>query len=119
MILTGSHKTIPTVYISAANLRPAYCLKHFIFIPSFLKTAMHNSRLKQTCFKCGAWWLIDRVNTCQPDGRGFESCSSRHVRTLGKSFTPSCLWCFGEKLRHSIRAVTEVPLSSSGLEEVL
>ena len=27
----------------------------------------------------------------QPEGRGFDSRSSRHVGTLGKSFTYSCL----------------------------
>ena len=39
--------------------------------------------------------------------------------TLGKSFTHSCLWRFGTKFRHSIRAVSGAPLSSSGLEEAL
>jgi len=58
-----------------------------------------------------------RLNVC-----GFNSRSSRHVGTLGKSFNHSCLWRFGMKLWHSIRAVTAVsgaPPSSSGLEEVL
>ena len=31
----------------------------------------------------------------------------------------SCLWRFVVKLRHSIRAVSGAPLSSSGLEEAL
>jgi len=35
----------------------------------------------------------------------FDSRSIRHVGTLGKSFTHSCLWRFGVKLRHSIRVV--------------
>ena len=39
--------------------------------------------------------------------------------TLVKSFTRSCLWRFGVKLRHSIRAVSGAPLSSSELEEAL
>src|SRR6218665_450764 len=43
----------------------------------------------------------------------------RHVGTLDKSFTRSCLWSFGVKLRHSIRAESRAPLSSSELEEVL
>src|SRR6218665_1239756 len=71
---------------------------------------------------CGARWLIGRFDAFRPKGRGFESRSSRHVKTLGKSFTRSCLWCFGVILRHSIHAVLallEAPLSSSGLEEVL
>src|SRR6218665_3398945 len=29
------------------------------------------------------------------EGRRFESRSSRHVGTLGKSFTHSCMWRFG------------------------
>ena len=33
---------------------------------------------------------------------------------LGKSFTRSCLWRFGVKLRHSIRAMLGAPVSSSG-----
>src|SRR6218665_1598914 len=56
----------------------------------------------------------------QPEGRGFDSRFSRQVGgTLGKSLTHSCLWLFGVKLRHSIRAVSGAPLSSSGLEEAL
>src|SRR6218665_2438461 len=49
-------------------------------------------------------------------GRWFESCSSRHVGILGKSFTHS-LWHFGAKLPHSIGAVSGAPLSRSGLEK--
>jgi len=45
--------------------------------------------------------------------------SNRHVGTLRKSVTRSCLWRSGVKLRHSIRAVSGAPLSSSGLEEML
>jgi len=45
--------------------------------------------------------------------------SSRHVGTLGKSLTHSCLWRFGVKLRRSIHAVSGALLSRSGLEEVL
>jgi len=59
------------------------------------------------------------VNTCRLEGCGFKSHSSHHVGTLSKSFTRSCLWRFGVKLRHSIRAVSGVPLSNSGLEEAL
>ena len=58
----------------------------------------------------GVWWLIGRFVAFHPKGRGFESRSSRHIGTLGKSFTLSCLWRFGVKLRHSIRARLEVPL---------
>ena len=66
-----------------------------------------------------AWWLIDRLDAYRPKGRGFESCSSRHVRTLAKSFARSCLWRFSVKLRHCIRAVSGAPLSIRGLEEAL
>src|SRR6218665_2983422 len=55
----------------------------------------------------------------RPEGHGFDSRSSRHVGTLGKSFTHSCLRCFGVNFRHSIRAVSGAPLSSSGLESAL
>ena len=36
----------------------------------------------------------------------FGSFSIRHVGILGKSLTRNCLWRFGLKLRHSIRAVS-------------
>jgi len=65
------------------------------------------------------WRLIGRFGTFRPKGHGFESHSSRHVGTLGKSFTRSCLWCFDAKLQHSIRAVLGAPLSRSWLEEAL
>ena len=54
----------------------------------------------------GTWWLIGRVDSFQPEGRGFDSRSSRHVGTLGKSLT-SWPWRFSLKLWHSIRAVWE------------
>ena len=42
--------------------------------------------------KCrGAWFLIGRIDAYRPKGREFDSRSSRHVGTLGKSFTYSCL----------------------------
>ena len=62
---------------------------------------------------------VGRFVAFRPKVHGFESRSSRHVGTLGKSSTCSCLWRFGMKLRHSIRAVLGAPLSSSGLEEAL
>ena len=68
---------------------------------------------------CGAWWLIGRLVAFRPKSLGFVSHSRRHVGTLDKSFTRICLWRLGVKLRHSIRAVSRVPLSSSGLEEAL
>src|SRR6218665_1938841 len=70
-------------------------------------------------FNCGVWWLIGRFVAFNPKGRRFESHSSCHVGTLGKSFTRSCLQLFSVKLQHSIHAVSGAPLSSSGLEEAL
>jgi len=55
----------------------------------------------------------------RPEGRVFESHSSRHVGNFGKFLTRSCLWRFGVKLRHSIRAVSGALLSISGTEEAL
>jgi len=43
---------------------------------------------------CGAWWLRGAqvgFGAFRPEGRGFKSHSSRHLRILGKSFTRSCL----------------------------
>ena len=40
---------------------------------------------------CGTWWRLGWVDSFQPEGRGFDSRSSRQVGTLGKSFTCSCL----------------------------
>jgi len=40
---------------------------------------------------CGAWWLSCRFGALRPEGHRFESHSSRHIGTLGKSFTHSCL----------------------------
>ena len=60
---------------------------------------------------CRAWWLIVRFDAFRPKGFEFESRSNRHVG----SFSCSCLWRFGVKLRHSIRAVSGAPLSSTVL----
>ena len=42
-------------------------------------------------FNLSAWWLSGKFGALRPEGRNFESHSSRHVGTLGKSFTRSCL----------------------------
>src|SRR6218665_147597 len=70
-------------------------------------------------YPVGAWWRFGRVDAFRPNGHGFDFHSSCHVGTLGKSFTHSCLWRFGVKFRHSIRAVSGALLSSRGLEEAL
>ena len=41
----------------------------------------------------GAWWLIGKFGALRLEGRRLHS--SRHVGTLGKSFTYSCIYCFG------------------------
>ena len=79
--------------------------------------------------KCRPTVFIHKYNSCtvgrddalhvRPKGYGFNSRSSRHVGTLGKSFTRSYLWRFAMKFRHSVCAVSGTPLSSSGLEETL
>ena len=61
----------------------------------------------------GHWWRIGRVDALHPKSHGFDSRSSRHVGTLGKSFTQSCLWQFGMKFQHSIRAVSGAPLNTA------
>jgi len=38
------------------------------------------------------WWLSGGFSALRSDGRRFECRSSRYVRTLGKSFTRSCLY---------------------------
>src|SRR6218665_1616411 len=44
---------------------------------------------------CEAWWLGGKFGVFRPEGFRFESHSSRHEGTLGKSFTHSCLKRFG------------------------
>jgi len=40
---------------------------------------------------CGTWWRFGWDDDFQLEGREFDSRSSHHVGTLGKSFTYSCL----------------------------
>src|SRR6218665_731342 len=40
---------------------------------------------------CETWWRIGRAEAFRQKGRGFESRSSHHVGTLGKSFDHSQL----------------------------
>ena len=47
----------------------------------------------------GHVWRIGRVDAFLPKGHGFDSRSSRHAGTLGKSFTHNCLFRFGVKFR--------------------
>src|SRR6218665_1998027 len=62
-----------------------YAIKR-IYIHTHTHTAgLHGDSGEQV--SCGTWWLTDRFDAFRPKGRGFESRSSRHVGTLGKSFT--------------------------------
>src|SRR6218665_601461 len=80
--------------INICNIRPhRWTLR--MAISSFLQDLCYWLGLY---IHCGAWWLIGRVDACQPEGHGIEWRSSHHVETLGKSFTRNCLWRFGVKL---------------------
>ena len=77
-----------TLYISL-NFIPPTTVIVSIGLHHELWLAMYNLNY------CGAWWPIGRVNAFCQKGHEFDSRSSRHVGTLGKSFTHSGLWCFG------------------------
>src|SRR6218665_1670935 len=93
----------------------ALFLKHYnrpiLYLSYF--TLIYISILPFPCSSlCWTWWRIGRVGVFHPKSHGFYSHSSRHVGT-------SCLWRFGVKFWHSIRAVSGAPLISRGLEEAL
>src|SRR6218665_39270 len=121
--LSGSLFLTPSVYLlhtledHFVRLR-LYCVRPGTSLMSLSAAALNKCENTITII-CGTWWLIGTFVAFRPKGRGFESRSSLHVRSLGKSFTRSCLWRFGMELRHSIRAVSGAPLSGSALEEVL
>src|SRR6218665_887058 len=105
--------TKPSVYFSNNNNNPK------LVYGKRQHRGSHKVSLNTGIPVCGEWWLIGRVDAYFSKGREFDSRSSRHVGTLGKSFARSCRRCFGVKLRHSIRAMFGAPLDSSGLEEAL
>ena len=88
-------------------------------LPSFSLKLLYRRLRQSRNRKIIGVWRIGRVEAFCPKSHGFDSSSSRHVGSMGKSFTHSYLWRFGVKLRHSIRALSVAPLSSSGLEEAL
>ena len=45
-------------------------------------------------FRLVVWWFSGKFSALRPHGRRFEPHSSRHVGTLGKSLTRSCLYNF-------------------------
>ena len=52
---------------------------------------VNNIALQRLGGEWWAWWLSGKFGAFYPEVRRFESHSSRHVATLGKSFTNSCL----------------------------
>src|SRR6218665_352557 len=67
----------------------------------YQQTVALTTVLLESTLNCGAWWLIGRFGAFHLRGCRFESRSSHHVGTLGKSFTSSCLWCFCMKLHET------------------
>jgi len=63
--------------------------KHNWFIKSV--PCLYDCFVGSLCFFCEAWWCIGWFDAFRPKGRRFESSSSRHVGTLGMSFTHSCM----------------------------
>ena len=94
-------------------------ISHLRNLRAYIYIYMRHQCATMSSTYVGTWWRIGWVDSFQPEGRGFDSRSRRHVGTLGKSLTHSCLWRFGVKLRHSIRAVSGALLSRSELEEKL
>ena len=73
-----------------------YLILTTITIQMMISLCMHVCAHSHICILithagCGAWWLSGRFGALRPDGRRFESHSSHHVGTLGKSFTYSCM----------------------------
>ena len=118
-IITAPHKMLSTS--NSCTRKTTRCILLIsLYFKSFDKLSGYDYEYICTYMvHCGAWWLIGKFDAFRPKRRGFESRSSRHVEILGKSFTYSCLWRFGMKLRYSIRAVSGAPLSNRGLEEAL
>src|SRR6218665_686405 len=85
-----------------------------------------SSSLAQLPVTHASVWRIDRADAFGPKHgvkkfytvvRRVMSSTSARRGTLGKSFTMQLPVRFCLKFRHSIRAVSGAPLSSSGLEE--
>src|SRR6218665_65238 len=76
------------IYIQWWKLK-AYC---FPKVALLAKAALGLSALSDPCERLGAWSLSFKFGAFHPHGHRFEPHSSRHVGTLGKSFTRSCLY---------------------------
>ena len=81
-------------------------LCYVMLLYNYLYIASHMRLFRGALKLVGRVWRIGRVDALRPKGHGYDFRSSRHVGTLGKSLTHSCLWRFGVKFRHSIQAVS-------------
>src|SRR6218665_2957101 len=110
-----SKENIPHCWVVVLASRPKVHLinnSELITNPSHISINISRSIALDIIYEqvyVGRGWCIGRVDTFCPKGYGFDSRSSRHVGTLGKSFSHSCLWRFGVKFRHSFRAVSGAP----------
>src|SRR6218665_3231944 len=74
-------------------------MKHIILLDLYFSGSSVGHNLIQSNAEGGTWWLSgklsDKFGAFRSEGRRFESHSNRHVWTLGKYFTRSCLLSFG------------------------
>src|SRR6218665_1563720 len=66
----------------------------FLLFVDLLECLLTKFSVLVVVIHCGTWWLRGRFGALHPVGRRFEYPSSRHVGTLGKFFTRSCLLRF-------------------------
>ena len=74
-------RVVPIVYV-VSGLLSAMVLH--------LPIVIDRSKVNRT--RSGTWWLSGMFVALFPEGRRFESHSSRHVGILDKSFSRSCLY---------------------------
>ena len=120
-ILRALSNNVCMFLVSAFLLCDCLSVSQSILFMLFMLYYVRLSVCLSVCIQCsvGRGWRIGRVDAFRPKGHGFDFRSSRHTGTLDKSLTHNCLWRFGVKFRHSIRAVSGAPLSSSRLEAAL
>ena len=76
-VIRNTHVSVYT-HISTPNMILYWLASSHITTP-WKEVAIRNQLMV-----CKAWWLIGRFDAFHPNGRGFESRSSRHVWTLSK-----------------------------------
>ena len=64
---------------------------YFRYLPDFCYELIWKVSIYNDDNYIGAWWLSGKFDVLRPKGSRFEYHSSRHVGTLGKSFTRTCL----------------------------